>query len=224
MVPQHVRLSLARLLVVALAAVGVGAALPTPAQARSITWRYLTLPGGGDSFYNYDFHSRSLRSNNVDWPVNLLFWNNATVPKVKSVVAADFPYIGGVKSAYVAGSWDDDRGRKTYPATCSGGTTYPNTVYHFRVYAPSNTDRMYNVNYGYFVIGTSHIDYREGCTSGDRWFGSSESAEAYIAGRFAARGRSVVQDVRWLNNYESYAREGSGLWYNGGYASVISIS
>jgi hypothetical protein len=216
MISQCVRHTASRILVTALVAIASIGIAATPASARSITWRSITMPGGGDTFDNYDYHSRSRSASNVDWPVNLIFWNNATVPKVKAPIAAAFPHTGSVQSAWVAGSWDDDRGRKQYPGQCDS-----NSNYHFRVYAPSNTDRMYNVNYGYFVIGTSHNDYRENC--GDGWFGESEVAEGVVASAYSSRGFSVSRGALGLHNYEAYAREGSAIWYSDGWATLVRI-
>lgn len=220
MFPYHVRrLVMARLLVLTLAMTGLFGfvAAPAQAQARSVTWQNLTLPGGGDAFDNYDYHSRSRTESNVDWPVNLIFVNNATVPKVKEPVAGDFPRSGSIQHGWVAGDWDDDRGRKQFEGDCKA----KGDNYHFRVYAPSNTDRMYNMTYGYFGIGTSHNDYSEGC--GDEWFGDSEVAEGKVAEAFRSHGYSVSEDNLWLDNYEAYAREGTGIWNNDGMATVINI-
>ncbi len=206
------------LLIVGMAFVAVLAAA-TPAQADRVingTFRYLTLSGGGDAFYNYDFNSQSISSTNVDWAVNLVFVGNATVPKVKAVVSSIMPYAGSIKYAFVAGGWDQDRGLKqTQGGSCPGGTSY-----HFRVYAPSSTDRMYNVNYGYFVVGTAHNDYKEGCSGS--YAGDNEQAEAYVRGGFDARGYLVVANAFWLNNVET-TYDGGHHWNNNGYATRIWI-
>jgi hypothetical protein len=207
----------ARLLIVVLAAAGlVGVAVP--AQARAVNWAYIVLPGGGDAFDNYDYPSPSCCTSNVDWPVNLFFWNNATISKVKGPISGNMPAVGSTKYAWIGSGYDSDGGRKQAPGNCTLATNY-----HFRVYAPSSTDRAYNTNYGYFVIGTSHNDYREGCTSGDRWFGDSENAESFVAGLFRSKGYYVSPNSMWLNNYEAYQREGAGLWNSNGYATLISI-
>lgn len=44
------------------------------------TLTVLTVGGaGGDQFYNYDFGTPSAASDNIDWPLTLVYQNNATV-------------------------------------------------------------------------------------------------------------------------------------------------
>ncbi|HYN94875.1 MAG TPA: hypothetical protein VES42_13585 [Pilimelia sp.] len=194
-----------------------------PAQADRViqgSWLNITMPGGGDSFDNYDYRSTSRSPNNVDWAVNLIFTNNATVPKVKAVVSAVQPHAGSLMYSYVRGGWDQDRGLKQFPGAWGGGTCPGNHNYHFRVFAPSNTDRMYNVNLGYFVIGTSHNDYREGCSNG--YAGDNEQAESHVATMYRTRGYAVREDYWNLYNRETIW-DGPHHWNNDGYATQITI-
>jgi hypothetical protein len=56
--------------------VGVSSAL------ASTTTSLKTVHYGGDSFRNFDFDSQKASAGNVDWPVDLVFWGNASVDKV----------------------------------------------------------------------------------------------------------------------------------------------
>jgi hypothetical protein len=143
--------------------------------------------------------------------VSLIFFNNATISKVKAPVSGAMPHTGGLMYAYVAGVWDQDRGIKQYPGRCDSTTNY-----HMRVYAPPSTDRMYNMYYGYFVVATTHMDYREGCSGA--WHGESEAAEDYVVSLFSARGYSTYSDWTWLGSAEN-----SGHFQSNGYASEVSI-
>jgi len=65
-----------QLLVLALIAVTTSLPLAT----RGATTSNLTLLGvAEDSFYNYDFTSKTVSSSSVDWPVCLIFYGNADV-------------------------------------------------------------------------------------------------------------------------------------------------
>lgn len=213
----------ARCLVVLGVTVAGLVAAPSGAQADRVidgAWYSVTFPGGGDAFDNYDYRSEQRSPSNVDWAVNLVFTNNATVPKVKSVVSPVMPYAGGIMYSYVRGSWDQDRGLKQHDGGWGDGTCPGNDSYHFRVYAPSATDRMYNVNLGYFVIGTGHNDYREGCSNA--YAGDNETVESYVAGLCRTRGYQVVEDYWNLSNPE-HTQDGTHHWDNDGWATQISI-
>ena len=68
---------------------GVLAGLLMPAvvqgnhSASQSAFKVLSI--GSDEFYNWDFNSEDARRDNVDWPVTMLFYNNAEVDRVKDV-------------------------------------------------------------------------------------------------------------------------------------------
>ena len=68
--------------------------------------------------------------------------------------------------------WDQDGGKKTDTPSCLGSTR------HFRIYAPPASDRFYNPDFGYYVVGTTHYDHHELCNS---WFDDSEECSTLIA-------------------------------------------
>jgi hypothetical protein len=193
--------------------VAAGLVFTTPAQARDVNlWLDHSLYGGGDAFDTYDYGQKTRSEEHVDWPVSLIFFNNATVPKVKAPLSAVMPHTGSLKYAWVGGTWDQDRGIKQYPGKCD---PWPGN-YHMRVYAPSQTDRMYNDFYGYFVVATTHMDYREGCAG--EWFGESEAAEDFVLAEFIKRGYHYWSDWTDLGSYENREH-----FQSNGRASEVSI-
>lgn len=193
--------------------------LPPTASAWT-TSRLAVVNVGGDYIYNYDFESPSASSSNVDWPVTMMFTGNANINKVKNI------YWGTALGANMYGRvndgagwvWDNDRGTKSLGAysTC-----------HMRLYADSD-DRLYNLTWGYFVIGTSHYDIRE--IFPDRRFGWSEDAATELSN--LAEDHWSVWFVEWnsinMYNYEPGRWEYEGgsprhYWQNNGYATQVQL-
>ena len=196
----------------AVALVAAGLASAAPAQARDVNlWFNHAFHGGGDAFDTYDYGQQTRAEDHVDWPVSLVFFNNATVSKAKAPLSSVMPHTGSLKYAWVGGTWDQDRGIKQYPGKCDSTTNY-----HMRVYAPPGTDRMFNTYYGYFVVATTHMDYREGCSG--QWFGESEAAEDFVLREFINRGYHYWSDWTDLGSYEN-----NGHFQSNGRASEVSI-
>lgn len=194
--------------------------LAAGADAQSTT-RLAAQTVDSDAFDNYDFRSASVSSSNVDWPVTLLFYNNANVNSIK----ASLGYSGFGSTMYGrlknTGSWiyDEDGGRKN--GTCSFG----NYTTHYRLYAdPNNSDRNWSPSLGFYVLGTTHRDVNE-CGGGTTAFGWSESAEGTITTN--ARGLNPswqVYDDNWnMNNWEGSRWEGNHFWNNGATASMLRM-
>lgn len=201
-------------------------------------------------------------SQRVDWPVNFIFRNNASISRVKQglrhqgldtdggpmyLSLSDSPgqYWGGPHVF-----WDRDQGLKEH--ICSGlpipGS--PRETNHIRLYADSSEqfdggsqtrpvdskggttdDRLYNPTWGFYVLGTSHIDYLECPPTEATWFGQSERTEARIA-YWASRewgAQNVEYSSQWLNNVEGLGHvnhvrvEGNHIWQNNGWATVVKI-
>jgi hypothetical protein len=176
---------------------------------------------GDDTIRNYDFHSQTVSSTNIDWAVSLIFSNNATINKVKS--ALDNPYDQGATCAspqygrlddgagYV---WDTDSGKKTTCCPITGSD------YHFRIYADSDDRLGYNATYGYWVFGTTHKDVKE-CGTGT-WYGDSEVAEQYMRS-VKPSGWGMTAEARNMSNPEPARWDGDHYWNNSGYATVFSV-
>lgn len=127
------------------------------------------LGWSGDSFYNYDFLTRSVAQNNVDWPVTVLFTNNATVDGAKCEMdntapcgdwapldASSWTDYALYMNDGVGAAWDNDGGKKT--TTCPATGDYAN---HYRIYGIGNLGRLYNTTLGYWVPATTHRDWSE---------------------------------------------------------------
>jgi hypothetical protein len=198
----------------------------------------LPPPDGGGSFhaiywngnrqhYNWDSDGQTLDASQVDWPVTLLFSNNANVNKVK-----DGPLSGKYdQGASCAGPmnmrvgpnfagmvWDTDSGKKTTCCPITGSDI------HFRVYADhdDSPDRLYNVTLGYYIAATSHHDIRE-CGSGTQ-FGYSETAEQEIATDSAnIAGWAVYSNYWGMDNGLVSSWIGNRYYESNGYATEVMV-
>jgi hypothetical protein len=201
-----------------LALVGVIVALPL--ASRGATTSNLTLlMVAEDSFYNYDFTSKTVSSSNVDWPVCLVFYGNADVNKVKNIYWG-VTILANTMYAYLDDGqgfvWDEDRGTK--------GVVWSNCLnsyvwLHMRVYAPNPPDYLYNIYYGKYVIATAHYDQ----FPLESWSGYTECAEKHLADIAMSKGYTVYQDLFYFYNYEPYRIEGNHIWLNNGYATYIYV-
>jgi hypothetical protein len=204
----------------------------------------------GDRFSNYDFLSDSYKQDNVDWAVNLIFAHGGTIGRVKEQLEEPFDYgkeqidIWGIDPIDVGaspmwarvndgpqgsgGEWDKDSGRKT--GKCQ--TFVEPNIFHFRIYAPEDTDHFVNQKWGNYVIGTSHIDHNEcnaSIAGGDNgtpgWAGASEQAEKFIA-NWSERyfeNSEVYRDRVWLRNW-NIGEKVEHWWVNDGKATFIDVS
>ncbi|WP_288008172.1 hypothetical protein [Thermofilum sp.] len=201
-----------------LALVGVIVALPL--ASRGATTSNLTLlMVAEDSFYNYDFTSKTVSSSNVDWPVCLVFYGNADVNKVKNIYWG-VTILANTMYAYLDDGqgfvWDEDRGTK--------GVVWSNCLnsyvwLHMRVYALNPPDYLYNIYYGKYVIATAHYDQ----FPLESWSGYTECAEKHLADIAKSKGYTVYQDLFYFYNYEPYRIEGNHIWLNNGYATYIYV-
>jgi len=188
---------------------------------------------GPDVFYNYDFSSPSL-SGNIDWPIDLVFWDNAFTPNQVKLYdmggsIADPAYLN-IGQGHGPDFWDKDEGSKSGIPGC-------NTVEHYRVYKDdSATSTRFTTNWGFYIVGSAHRDRFEECYTvspftghllavGDHWSGRSERAEGHVADKAAtvwgsgAIQRSFVQ----LYNAETTHREGKHRFENDGKATKIKV-
>jgi hypothetical protein len=181
-----------------------------------------------DRFRNYDFLSRSVAANNVDWAMSLLFWNNATINRVKnSGIGPLYDQTGGTMYGRMretsAGPyvWDADGGRKT--TKCPGLPTQPSSARHYRIYADGD-DRLYNLDWGYWVFGSTHWDINECRISGGASFGYSEDAEGLLVSAWNSRTAWPATNdwASWHNN-EPFRVAGDHVWDNNGLASLFYV-
>lgn len=203
--------------------VAVGLAAP-PANAATAGQMGPIAMSYGDVIYNYDFTTTTNASwKTVDWATSLLFYNNASVNSVKSIAQSrGYGYFGGPMYGYMidaygsnaqGATYDSDRGVKTGPPLCLNNTR------HSRIYAPPNTDTMYNPAFGFFVFATTHYDHHEGCNA---YFDDSEGTEQNLATKFADAGKAVYRSYGYFYNAENQ-NEGNHHWNNDGYATYIRM-
>jgi hypothetical protein len=194
-----------------------------PASA-STTANLQLVTYGQNSFYNYDFDSQSAVSTNVDWPVDMIFWGNASISKVYNKIG----WTWGGSDEYMllnTGSgaiWVSAAGRKDTLCTDT----------HYRLYAPAAgyfTDPVL----GHYVIATMHLD-KNAC-GGSPTYGWSETAETNVANRAAQvwGARHVRHDattlpdgtstLTLLNNFNETGWQGNHYFYNDGLPTLVKV-
>jgi hypothetical protein len=211
-------LKLAASVVVVVSALLAVAAFPANSASTN---KLQTLTIREDHFRNFDFNSTYNSAGNVDWAISLLFWNNASINKVKDKLAGHYWWEGGPQYGLIHNGdfwrWDQDSGKKTAKCSAFGGSTV-----HYRVYAPPG-DRMYNQAWGYYILGSTHYDVNE-CYWGS-WFGMSERAEQHVTN--VARGvwgsGRVLYHWSGFGNYMCCFWQGNHYWENDGAASMVIV-
>lgn len=208
-----------------------GAGAVAPPHDSNLSYQRLSV--GGDYFLNYD-GARDGRSATRDWPVTMIFWDDASVNRVKSFYDDQRGYNrrGGymyegyrrrVNGVYIRPRFDGDKGKKT---ACDSAAQDN----HFRVYG-DYTDRFSDPRYGDFVVATTHIDRGEGTEPSDpcygmKYFGFSEDVEDDMAD-LAKSSYTVREDHKKLYNKESLYLDTSGVdkhyWFNNGYATIVKM-
>ncbi len=86
-----------------------------PISMGATTQNLSALSHGEDGFYNYDFLSNTASSTNVDWPITMVFYNNAEVTKVKNIFFGSALLAWSMYEYLNDGTgwvWDDDKGTK----------------------------------------------------------------------------------------------------------------
>jgi hypothetical protein len=194
---------------------------------------YQRLSVDGDYFLNYD-GGRDGRAATRDWPVTMVFWDEASVNRVKSFYDGQRGYNrrGGVifegykrrvGSQYIAPRFDGDRGKKTQCDSAGQDS-------HFRAYG-GITDRFSDPFYGEYVVATTHIDKGEepdptDPCHGEKYFGFSEDVEDALAD-LAKGSYTVREDHKKLYNKESLYLDTTGedkhYWFNNGYATIVRM-
>jgi len=144
------------------------------AAKKLLPWVDGMLDAGGlvntDGAWNWDFRDDQVRNwANKDWPIHMVFWNNATVNRVKGTDGSHrldndvFKTTGGAKWARFEddGFWeyDADSGRKKF--NCKSRVDTDNWTEHFRVYADPTTDRNWVDGWGFYVLVTTHFDQND---------------------------------------------------------------
>jgi hypothetical protein len=192
----------------------------------------------------------------VDMPVNLIWWSLADVNKAKDALAAYGFHHGcsvpcgvnpydnrwGAENEHMrlkdgrpaqdplsrgtvthTTQWDGDRGAvQGYPVH--------GLRHHYRLYAPApdvgGDDRMYNIDWGYYVVSTSHLDRDDHCSGPGchSWSGKSEDAERFIRKKAIAAGLTVNADAVNLRNGHDARPLGRKRFQNNGLATKIRLN
>jgi hypothetical protein len=211
---KNIALGLAALLIAL--CVAQPALSATPSQAL----RYIRLSSGGDYFMNYD-GEKNLKFADRDWPVSMIFWNDASVNRMKSYFDDERGFNGRGSRKWEPYRYtsrvrlDGDKGKKN---ECDSNASNE----HFRVYGGGN-DRFYDPRYGYYVVATVHRDHGDGddeCEAAETWFGFSETVEHELA-EIANNSFTVHEDYKNLRNREEFRLEGDHYWDNDGRATLV---
>lgn len=173
-----------------------------------------------DSFDNYDFESERVSSTNVDQPVTLIFTNNAEKSKIYTALSGRYIFTGSMEYGRLNNSFGwffaGTGGKKTGPG-CGVWDV------HYRVYGdPAHGNRMWSPSQGFYVIGTTHWDYNDGC--GTAQYGWNESAEADVASYTQALGWTTYRNIWDMQNPNNGRWEGCCQYFdNNATASYVAV-
>jgi hypothetical protein len=157
--------------VVTLLALGV-----TATTGRSTLLDVRQVSYAGDTWSNYDLLTQG--TSNADWPVDVIFWGNASISKIYNKLGWFFP--GSNSYAQL----DDGTATGLLWVASSGRKNSICTDTHVRLYADADGYLTANSNLGNYVIATTHLDKNE--CSRTPSYGFNEAAEANLAARAAA--------------------------------------
>jgi hypothetical protein len=195
-----------------------------PASAKTSRGQCYYFQFDNVLFHNYDYVGESAYCNAVDWATSVVFYNQADIDYVKSILG-DLGYEDNstnsmhmpTKDVSTGVVWDSDAGKKEIACPAVGLEAR-----HYRIYAPPATDYMYTLNWGYFVVGSTHWDANECPSIGTRHY-DSEEVEQHIVQTMDGAGYWVYPELYDFQNWEPYRVEGNSEWNNSGYASFIGI-
>lgn len=193
-------------IVVFLASIGVFAGAGSTQAHDSHGWTWIDR----DRIYNFDHKSRTASLSNADWPISILFYNDASPDTIKAYRQDVFEYncnvLGlcnmnhrnddsGNSSQIADGShwrWDEDGGRKMFRCGWSGGAN--EWALHYRAYESWYSDfipgggwpiTLWSPNWGYMTPVSTHYDYDDpdlpGSSCDNKQHGYNEVAETNMA-------------------------------------------
>ncbi|MDE3090452.1 MAG: hypothetical protein KGJ80_13805 [Chloroflexota bacterium] len=198
---------------------GLAAWLALSVPAEAFTASRLSILGiYEDMFWNYDFlDNQGWNNTHTDWPITMLFYGNADVAKVKNIYWGDTNFAsvmyGSVSDDGWTFMWIPDDGTKDWGLVpCS-----TNPTLHMRVYG-----RLYNIGWGYYVLGTTHNDINE-CLPPYQMYGWSENTENEFGLIAQSKGYPVYSNWGWFNNPEPDRWETNHFWQSNGYATAVYV-
>jgi hypothetical protein len=184
---------------------------------------------GSAAVVNYDQTANvsPMNPNAVDWSIDLVYYGNAEVDKVKNILknTGRFRTSGTTMYGQVHEGpnlySDADSGVKNDIPGCATDINI-----HQRIYARPTVDVVYSNTHGFVVWATSHHDVHEGCS--DEWFGDSEWAENQFGTEYQNLGYTICRDCWWYSNYEPFSTpsrlsDPKHHWDNNGWATAIYV-
>jgi hypothetical protein len=216
--------ALAGIALLAVAAVGALAVAPGAGDTARQQPVLVRLSDRGPAFLNYD-GKPTLRADQRDWGVSLVFTGNATIKTVKRALRkAGLTRYGNIE--YLAYQVDGATLRFDGDGGLKGKCDANNSDIHVRLYAPTISGRFVDPQFGSVVIGTAHVDHADGCGSQPKSFGFSEDAEQRVATLLARQGWRVHRNALAVDNAEPYRRDvedPAHIWWSDGRATLVEV-
>ncbi|MEA2442851.1 MAG: hypothetical protein QOJ12_143 [Thermoleophilales bacterium] len=215
---------LAGALLLAIAVAGAVAVAPGAGDTARQQPVLVRLSDRGPAFLNYD-GKPTLRADQRDWGVSLVFTGNATIAKVKRALRkGGLTRYGNIE--YLAYQVDGATLRFDGDGGLKGRCDSNKSDIHVRLYAPTITGHFVDPQFGSVVIGTTHVDHADGCGSPPKSFGFSEDAEQRVADLLVRQGLHVQPNALTVNNAEPYRRDvedPAHIWWSDGRATLVEV-
>jgi Concanavalin A-like lectin/glucanases superfamily len=188
-----------------------------------IWWNLADVTKAKDALVDYGFHegcaagSLNCLRDQLRWAAELQHM------KLKDGRPSQDPTSRG--SVTHLAQWDQDRGAVQ-------GWPVKGIRHHYRIYAPSpdvgGDDRMYNLDWSFYVVATSHIDRDDHCHEAHlpnchQWSGMNEDAERYIRKKAIAAGYVVDANAVNMRNGHDPRPRGRKRFQNNGLATKIRL-
>jgi len=157
----------------------------------------------GEQFWNFDQTDDSTSAER-DHAVCMFFYDNAEVDKVKDIYWGTSTIHSTMHQRLYDDSYTDDFEYDQDKGTRSNPWPLVQAK-HMRVYAPYPEDKFYDVDLGYFVIGTVHWDHSNN---------TEEDTEDALCDIAIEEEYTVYEDYCWIST-----EEGS----NNGYISYVCV-
>jgi hypothetical protein len=194
--------------------------------------------GDGDVVHNYDYDTGGVVSLNRytpakrDMPVTFVFYG----PWVS------FDMVGSI----LRKAGGDIEGHRVYMPIKDGRTwqqdsskgikdegqreclvftpipTFRHSYLHMRFYGNPTQKYSYNSHFGRYVVGTSHLDHREGCSGA--WSGHADAAEdQWVAGLRCVGGLKITRHAIFMDNAERAGKDAPHPIYSDGWATKVYV-
>lgn len=161
----------------------------------------ITTPDGGEWFWNFD---QEFNTGNRDHPVCMFFYNNAEVDKVKNDIFWGITYLHSrMLLWHYDPTYEDDQTIDTDIG--SRESELPVEARHIRVYAPYPEDHFFDVDFGYFIVGTVHWDYSSN---------TEEDTEESLCQRARDKGYTVYEDYCYIGEAPGATNDGCVSYVN----------